>query len=146
MFAFVVLVVIGFGTMPETRAQTLPQPAADTASISAAPDLTTARIQAKIDEVDARKDIEQAQREQALALYRKALGELEAAGANQAAAAKFQDAISNSPAQTAELKQQLDAVLSATDETVRELAASVEQLPAADVSRDSTQRRQKLQN
>ena len=63
------------------------------AAISAAPDLTAARIQAKIDEIEARKDIGQAQREQAVALYRKALGELEAAETNQAAAAKFQQAI-----------------------------------------------------
>ena len=128
-----ILAVLGLVAVPETRAQTLPQPATDTAAISAAPDLTASRIQAKIDEVEARKDIAQAQREQALALYRKALGELEAAEANRTAAAKFQEAIAGSPRQTAEVKQQLDAVLNSTDETVRSLASSVAQLPQADV-------------
>lgn len=133
LFAFVVLVVVGFAAVSDTRAQTPPQPADDAAAISAAPDLTSARIQAKIDELEARKDIEQAQREQALGLYRKALGDLEAAESNQAAAAKFQEAIGNSPKQTAELKQQLEAVLGSTDATMETLATSIAQLPAADV-------------
>lgn len=119
--------------MPGTRAQTPPEPASETAAISAAPDLTASRIKAKIDEVEARKDIAEAQREQALALYRKALGELEAAEANRAAAAKFQDAIAGSPQRTAEIKQQLDGVRSAADEEARALQSTVGNMPPADL-------------
>jgi len=132
-FGVRLVAVLALLAIPAARAQTPAQPATDTAAISAAPDLTAARIQAKIDEVEARKDIPQAQREQALTLYRKALGELESAQANQTAAAKFQDTIANAPQRTAELKQELDAVRNSTDEMVKSLASSVARLPLADV-------------
>jgi len=86
------------------QAQTLPGSEIDTAAISATPDLTASRIKSKIDEIEARKDLAVALRDQALALYRKALSQLEAAAANSSAAARFQDAIKESPKRTAEVK------------------------------------------
>lgn len=135
---FALLAVLALLAGPDAGAQTMPQPASDTASISAAPDLTVARIQAKINEVEARKDIDEAQRQQAMALYKKALGELESAEANRAAGAKFQAAIADAPAQTEELKRQLEAVLTSTEQTVRNLFSSIALLPASDVEQQLT--------
>lgn len=116
-----------------TQAQTLSGSEIDTAAISATPDLTPARIKTKIDEIEARKDIDAALRDQALALYRKGLSQLEAAEANSSAAARFQDAIKESPKRTAELKKQLAAVVALAEGNVTKLSKSIAGLPIGDI-------------
>ena len=117
----------------ETLALTRSGSEIDKAAISATPDLTVARIKSKIDEIDARKDIDVAVRDQALALYRKALSQLEAAEANSSAAAKFQDAIQGSPKRTAEIKKQLDALLASAEGDVTRLSKSIARSPLGEV-------------
>jgi potassium-dependent mechanosensitive channel len=143
-FGLAVVTVLGVVLGANAVAQTLPQPAADTAAITAAPDLTATRIQAKIDELEARKDIPQAQREQALALYKKALGELESTKTSQAAAEKFQTAIAETPRKTEELKRELESVVGSSEEMVATLTASVSKLPAEDVEQQLTSARGEL--
>lgn len=136
-----ILSVLGVLLGASAIAQTLPQPAGDAAAIAAAPDLTESRIKAKIDELEARKDIPQAQREQALTLYKKALSELESAKTSQAAAEKFQAAIAEAPRKTEELKQELANVVGSSEQTIDNLASSVAELPAAEVEQRLTSAR-----
>ncbi len=117
----------------ETSAQTPPSSEIDTAAISATPDLTAERIKSKIDEMEARKDIDVAERDQALALYRKALSQLEAVTANSSAAAKLQDAIQESPKRTAEIKKQMAAELASVGGNVTSLNNSISRSPLIDV-------------
>jgi len=90
----------------------VPPPVSDAGdpTITAARPLNAAAIKAKIDEIDSRKEIAPAVRDQALALYRNALSQLDAAEANAGAAAKFQEAIEASPKRTAEVRAQLKAL------------------------------------
>jgi potassium efflux system protein len=128
-----ILAILLFIGAAECQAQTPTVSELDTAAISATPDLTAARIKSKIDEIEARKDIDVAVRDQALALYRKALGQLEVADANNAAAAKFQDAIQGSPKRTAEIKKQLAARPTSAGGRTATLSTSIAQLPLSDV-------------
>ncbi len=120
------------------QAQTPSGSEIDTAAISATQDLTASRIKAKIDEIEGRKDIDAAVRDQALALYRKALSQLEAAEANSSAAAKFQDAIKESPRRIAEVEKQLAKVLASAQEHSATLRKSIARLPLSDVEQRLT--------
>jgi potassium efflux system protein len=68
------------------------------------------RARARIQELEARTDVAPAIRDQALTLLRTAVGQLEAAAANAAAATRFQEAAQRSPQRVAEAKQQLEAL------------------------------------
>jgi len=135
------LAAVALFCAPATRAQTATSAAIDTAAISATPTLTAAWIKSKIDETAPRGDIAPAARDQALALYRDALRQLEAAEGNNTAAASFQEAIQSSPKQTAELKGQLAALLSPPKTTGTASKKSVAQLPlnAIEQRLDTTQ-------
>jgi len=111
------------------QAQTLPNSEIDTATISATTGLTAARIKSKIDKIEARKDIDPAARDQALALYQKALSLLDDAETNSRAAATFQTAIQESPKQTAEIKEQLAVMLASAKGKTAELSKSIARLP-----------------
>ncbi len=115
--------------------------AIDAAAITTTPTLTAASIKSKIGEIEARKDIAPAIRDQSLALYRDALSQLDAAEASSAAAAKFQEAIQSSPKHTAELKEQLSAVLAPPKTTGAAPKKQVNQLALADIEQrlDTTQ-------
>jgi potassium efflux system protein len=68
------------------------------------------RAKTRIQELEARTDVAPAIRDQALTLLRTALGQIEAAAASAAAAARFQEASQRSPERVAEAKQQLEAL------------------------------------
>ena len=68
------------------------------------------RAKTRIQEIEARTDIAPGVRDEALALLRNALGQIEAANASTAAAARFQESAQRSPERVAEAKQQLDAL------------------------------------
>ena len=127
------LALLLFICATQTLAQTPAGSETDTATISTAPDVTAEQTQSRIDELEARKDIDPAARDQALALYRKALSQLEAAKANSSAAAKFQDAIKGSPKLTAEVKKQLAGVVASAKENVTRLSKSIARSPLGDV-------------
>ncbi len=122
-------------------AQASPPAEAAATAISASPTLTAAWIKSKIDEIEARADLAPAVRDQSLSLYRDALRQLEAGEAAGAAATTFQDAIQSSPKRTAEIKGQLQAVLSPPKTTGSAPKKPVAQLPLNDIEQrlDTTQ-------
>lgn len=87
--------------------------------------ISVERIKAKIDEIEARKDIEPAVRDQALALYRKALAQIEAAEGNRKAAVRFQDAIKNAPARAAEIRAKLTELRSGGEAQLNEVTETI---------------------
>jgi potassium-dependent mechanosensitive channel len=95
--------------------------AADSPEVAATPALTPTWVKTKIDEIEARKDISAAVRDQSLALYRDALSQLEAAEASTTAAAAFQEAIQSAPKRTEEIKRKL-ATLAAPPGTTASVA------------------------
>ncbi len=114
------------------------QPQVDTADVSATPALTSSRIKAKIDEVEARKDLDAAPRDQALALYRKALAALEAAESNREAAAEFQKTIEESPKKTDSIKKQLDSLQSSAGPKIAGLQSAIGAMSLGDVEQQLT--------
>lgn len=117
-----------------------PAPASETAAVSAAQPLAAPAIKSKIDEIESRKEIAPAIRDQALALYRNALSQLDAAEASAAAAAKFQEAIESSPKRTAEIRAQLKALSAPPLTTAAVSQKPLTVLPLADIEQrlDST--------
>ncbi|HEX2839850.1 mechanosensitive ion channel domain-containing protein [Hyphomicrobium sp.] len=104
------------------------QPAAEPAEAPAAgPERSIERAKARIQELEARTDVAPAIRDQALNLLRTALGHLEAAAANTAAATRFQESAQRSPERVAEAKQQLEALQS--EPSIEEFAKRAEKLP-----------------
>lgn len=87
-------------------------------------------IKAQIDEIVARRDLEEAARGQAVELYRSALSQLEAARRFNSSAAEFQEALQTSPQKTAEFRQQLEILQrSAGGDTIA--GPSHEKMPAS---------------
>jgi potassium efflux system protein len=127
------LAAIGLVLAQPASSQSPASPGIDAAAISAMPTLTAAGIKSKIDETIARKDIAPAIRDQALTLYRAALSQLESAQASSAAAAKFQEAIKDSPKRTAALKKQLSEALAPPETTGSAPQEHLRQLPLAEV-------------
>lgn len=130
--ACLIAAAVLFLSQPGT-AQTTASPPLDTAAISATPTLTASWIKSKIDEIETRKDVAPAVRDQSLALYRNALSQLEASEASSAAAAKFQEAIQASPKRTAVIKEQLSTVGAAPKTTGATPKKPIAQLPLADI-------------
>lgn len=130
--------VVWCGPNAHAQEQEPSQQPVDTAVVTATPDLTTARIKAKIDEIEARKDLEAATRDQALALYRKALASLEATDANRKAAEEFRKAIEESPKKTASVKKELDELLSTESSRILKLSASTGGMSLADIEQRIT--------
>ncbi len=115
---------------PGDPAQAAPagqKPPADQADAASASDRALERGKARIQELEARTDIAPAIRDQALMLLRTALGQLEAAAANAAAATRFQESAQRSPERVAEAKQQLEALQN--EPSIDEFAKRVEKLP-----------------
>jgi potassium efflux system protein len=102
----------------------------DAADAPSAAERALARTKSKIEEIEGRSDIPPAIRDQALTLYRSALGQLEAAAASDAAATRFQAASQRAPKRAAEAKQQLDALRKSDLEP--EFAKRVERLSLAE--------------
>ena len=126
---------------PQSALAQASPPAGDAAAISATPTLTASWIKSKIDEIEARADIAPAVRDQSLALYRDALRQLEAAEASGTAASAFQEAIQSSPKRTAEINEQLRAVLAPPKTTATAPKRPVAQLPLVEIEQrlDTTQ-------
>ena len=95
--------------------------------------LDAAAIKSKIDEIESRKDVSAAVRDQALALYRNALSQLDAAEASAAAASKYQEAIEASPKRTAEIRSQIERLTGAPQTTAALPPRTINGLPLADV-------------
>jgi potassium efflux system protein len=102
------------------------QPAGETAE-APAPERGIERAKTRIQELEARTDVAPAIRDQALTLLRTALGQLEAAAANAAAATRFQESAQRSPERVAEAKQQLEALQK--EDSNEEFAKRAENLP-----------------
>jgi len=124
-----------------TQAQAPSPSTVDSATISAAAALSPDWIKSKIDEIEARKDIAAAERDQSLALYRNALSQLEAAEASSTAAAGFQEAIRSAPKRTAEINKELAALLAPPSTTAAAPKRSNANLSLNDIEQvlDTTQ-------
>lgn len=109
-FSALLVVVIVCLAAGAASAQTKQDSDIATSAISTSPSLTGDGIKSKIEEIGSRKDLNPAQREQALDLYRTALSHLESMEASRAAADKFQEALQVAPARTAKLKEQLSDI------------------------------------
>jgi len=116
---------------PPTQAAppaTDPQSKEDAAPVGL--DRAIERAKSRIQDLEARADVAPAIREQALTLLRNALGQWQAAQANEEAATRFQDGAKRAPERVAEAKQQLEALQKEPGD--EEFAKRIEKLALAE--------------
>jgi hypothetical protein len=105
--AMAVLVLAMTGTAAQ-QAAGQESPASQPQTTVVAPALTAESVQAKIDELTASTEVDAAQREQALELYRTALSRLVSARVIKELAATMRQTIESAPKATAALRQELE--------------------------------------